>query len=92
MLPTATQCRAARALLDWTQADLAARAGVSPGTIRGFESGRRTLHRATASAIRQALEAAGVALLGPDADGGEGVRRAGPGAGRPGCPLAPPPL
>ena len=56
---TAPQCRAARALLDWTQAELARRAAVSAGTVRGFESSRHVLHRATAAAIRQALEAAG---------------------------------
>ena len=37
---TPAQCRAARALLDWTQDELAERAEVSRGTIRGFESGQ----------------------------------------------------
>ena len=50
---TAPHCRAARALLDWTQADLATAAAVSPGTVRGFEAGHHALHRATAAAIRQ---------------------------------------
>ncbi len=89
---SAPQCRAARALLDWTQAGLAARAGVSPGTVRGFEAGRHALHRATAAAIRQALEAAGVVFLDPGAEGGEGVRRATPPSGPPGCPEGAPPL
>lgn len=70
----AAQCRAARALLDWTQEDLATRAGVAEGTVRGFESGRHNLHRATEAAIRVALEAAGVTLLAADATGGSGVR------------------
>ncbi|MEO3472316.1 helix-turn-helix transcriptional regulator [Roseomonas sp. CAU 1739] len=73
---TPPQCRAARALLDWTQGELARRAAVSPGTVRGFECSRHVLHRATLAAIRQAIEAAGVVLLDPDAAGGEGVRRA----------------
>ena len=73
---TAPQCRAARALLDWTQAELARHAAVSAGTVRGFEASRHVLHRATSAAIRQALEAAGVVFLDPDAAGGEGVRRA----------------
>lgn len=85
---SAPQCRAARALLDWTQAELARRAGVSPGTVRGFEVGRRALHRASAASIRRAFEAEGLVLLDPGQDGGEGVRR-GP---APGCPRAPPPL
>jgi DNA-binding XRE family transcriptional regulator len=89
---TAPQCRAARALLDWTQADLAERAAVSAGTVRGFESNRHALHRATAAAIRQALEAAGIRFLEADAAGGEGVRRACPPLATPGCPEATPPL
>ena len=69
------QCRAARALLGWTQAELAARAEVSPGTVRGFECGRHDPHRATAAALRRALEEAGVAFLDPDEGGGAGVRK-----------------
>lgn len=93
---TAPQCRAARALLDWTQADLATAASVSPGTVRGFEAGRHVLHRATATAIRQALEAVGIVFIDAGPEGGEGVRRAGVPDGAPsaapGCPPAPPPL
>lgn len=89
---SAPQCRAARALLDWTQAGLAERAGVSPGTVRGFEAGRHALHRASAAAIRQALEAGGVVFLDPGAEGGEGVRRAQAPPGPPGCPEDGPPL
>src|SRR3954471_23480116 len=67
------QCRAARALLDWTQEELAERAGVSRSTVRGFENGQHEPHRASAAMIRTALEQAGVVLI--DADGqGEGVR------------------
>ncbi|BDG74257.1 helix-turn-helix domain-containing protein [Roseomonas fluvialis] len=68
------QCRAARALLAWTQDDLAERAQVSRGTIRGFETGQHALQRATAAAIRRALEAGGVALVEADGGGGPGVR------------------
>lgn len=71
---TPEQCRAARALLDWTQDDLAEQAGVSRGTVRGFEGGLHGLQRGTAAAIRGALEAAGVVLLDADAQGGPGVR------------------
>jgi DNA-binding XRE family transcriptional regulator len=71
---SAPQCRAARALLDWTQAGLAQRAAVSPGTVRGFEARRHIPHRASAAAIRQALEAAGIIFLEAGPGGGEGVR------------------
>lgn len=70
---TPEQCRAARALLDWTQADLAERAGVSRSTVRGFENGRHELHRGSAAVIRAALEAAGVVMIDPD-EQGPGVR------------------
>ncbi|QZO02466.1 helix-turn-helix domain-containing protein [Chenggangzhangella methanolivorans] len=36
------QCRAARALLDWTQEELANAANLSLSTVRDFEKGRRT--------------------------------------------------
>jgi transcriptional regulator with XRE-family HTH domain len=71
---TPEQCRAARALLDWTQDDLAARAEVSRSTVRGFEGGQHGLQRAMAAAIRRALELAGVIFLDPNADCGPGVR------------------
>ena len=73
---TPAQCRAARALLDWTQDDLAERAEVSRGTIRGFESGQHALQRSTASAVCRALEAGGVVLVEADRDAGQGVRLA----------------
>ena len=68
------QCRAARALLDWTQDDLAARAEVSRSTVRGFEGGQHDLHRATTAAIRRAFEAAGVIFLEAGLEDGPGVR------------------
>lgn len=77
MAITPAQCRAARALLDWTQDELAERAAVSRGTIRGFESSQHALQRSTASAILRALEAGGVSFVEADRNGGEGVRFAG---------------
>ena len=74
MTLTSGQCRAARALLDWTQDDLAERAEVSRSTVRGFEGGQHELQRSTGAAIRRALEEAGIVILERDGTGGEGVR------------------
>ncbi len=57
------QCRAARALLGWTQSDLAAAASVGVVTIRQFEGGSTVPRRATIAVIRGALEAAGVSFI-----------------------------
>ena len=68
-----SQCRAARGLLDWTQADLARAAAVGIVTVRQFEAGGSEPRAATLTVIRQALEAAGVELI-PSNGGGAGVR------------------
>ncbi|MCA9720082.1 MAG: helix-turn-helix transcriptional regulator [Myxococcales bacterium] len=54
------QCKAARALLGWTQTDLADRARVTQNTITQFESGATSPRRATLAVIQQAFEAAGI--------------------------------
>ncbi|MGE0774351.1 MAG: helix-turn-helix transcriptional regulator [Sphingomonadaceae bacterium] len=75
MLPE--QCRAARGLLNWTQAEMATLAGVSRSTVRDFEGCRHYLHRATEERLIRALEAAGVRLL-PSSAEGPGVRLCSP--------------
>jgi transcriptional regulator with XRE-family HTH domain len=70
---TADQVRAARGLLDWSQGRLADASGVPTRTVMRFE-GRETEPRAsTTSAIRAALELAGVEFI-PENGGGPGVR------------------
>lgn len=69
MLLFPEQCRAARGLLNWTQADLATFAGISRSTVRDFEGGRHQLHRSTEAQIVRTLEAAGIRLLPPDREG-----------------------
>lgn len=59
---TPALCRAARGLLDWSQADLAEHADVSRSTIKDFETGAHELHRATEAQVLRALAAAGVVL------------------------------
>jgi len=57
------QCRAARAWLNWSQEELAAKAQVSSSTLRDFEAGRRLPIANNLSAIRRALEAEGMQFL-----------------------------
>jgi transcriptional regulator with XRE-family HTH domain len=70
---TPAQCRAARGLLDWSQAKLAGAAKVGLSTVKGFEGGRSMPVRHNLAAIRAALEAAGVIFVEENAEG-PGVR------------------
>jgi len=69
------QCRAARALVGLSQADLASAAGVGISTVRDLETERRQVSAEMVAAIRQALERAGLSFI-PDNGGGPGVRLA----------------
>lgn len=57
---TAEQARSARALLQWSQADLAKAADVAVSTIADFEKGQRVPISNNLNAMRGALETAGV--------------------------------
>lgn len=70
---TPSQCRAARALLNMTQTDLASRADVGLSTVVDFEKSRRQVPAETIGKLRKALEAAGVELV-PEDTKGAGVR------------------
>ncbi|WP_029007349.1 helix-turn-helix domain-containing protein [Azospirillum halopraeferens] len=72
--------RAARALLAWSQQDLASAAGVGVSTVADFERGQRTPMPNNAQAIREALEAKGLSFV----DGGVTT------AAKPAAPLAEP--
>lgn len=80
------QVRAARALLAWSQQDLAKAAGVGTSTIADFERGSRTPVANNAQAIRTALEGAGVNFPPGGAVIGPGVQ-AYAGAPAPGAPV-----
>jgi transcriptional regulator with XRE-family HTH domain len=67
------QSRAARALIEWSQEELATNANLSLSTIRDFEKSRRLPHVNNLAAIRRALEAAGVVFIAENGDG-PGVR------------------
>jgi transcriptional regulator with XRE-family HTH domain len=74
-LITILQIKAARALLGWSQADLAHRSGVSEPTIARLESAEGELggREGTGEKIRRAIESAGIEFI--DENGtGEGVR------------------
>ena len=73
LMITAEQCRAARGLLDWAQADLAEKAGVGVVTVRQFEAGSHDARRATLQVIKHAFELAGVEFIDENG-GGPGVR------------------
>ena len=60
---TPALCRAARGFLDWTQADLADRSGISRSTIRDYEGNRHDVHRATEAQMRLAFEDHGVVFI-----------------------------
>ena len=66
---TSAQCRAARGLLDWTQQELADRAGVGIVTVRQVEAGLTEPRRATLEVIKRALEAAGVEFIHENGSG-----------------------
>ena len=67
------QSRAARAFLQWSQAELEKKTGVCIRTIRNFEGEVRQPHEHTLAAIWKAFASHGVEFL-PQNRGGEGVR------------------
>lgn len=63
------QCQQARALLNWTPADLARAAGVSVITVRNFEAGKVGSGRLAARVMKRALEGAGIRFPAGEAEG-----------------------
>jgi len=74
-LVTVRQIKAARALLGWSQSELAEQSGVSEPTIARLESADGQLggREATGERIRATIEAAGVEFIDENG-GGLGVR------------------
>lgn len=71
---SAAQCRAARALVDWSRDQLAAASQTEADVIKQFEHKFLEPDEPTKLRIRVALEAAGAVFI-PEAGGaGEGVR------------------
>jgi len=74
---TARQIRAARALLNWSQQQLADKAIISLNAVRRLEGGEVDSRLSTITAVQKALAKAGVEFLSAG-DKGEGVRLAKP--------------
>lgn len=71
-----SQIKAARAMLGWTQVQLARAAGISEMSIKKIERGETDPRVSTLTAIQTALESSGVVFLneGDTVPGGPGVR------------------
>ena len=73
-MATVEQLRAARALLGWSQTELASRAGLSLPTVKRVEGGfGPNVSDEARSKLQQALEAAGLEFL-EENGAGQGVR------------------
>lgn len=75
---TPAQCRAGRALLDWSQAQLSEASGVGIVTVRQYEAGSGLPRSATVEVLMNTLERGGVEFLA-GRGGGPGVRLKQPG-------------
>ncbi len=69
MTITTAQIRGARGLLDWSQAELSRRTGISTTSIGNIESGHTQARESTLAIIRTAFERGGIDFMGT-----EGVR------------------
>ncbi|SIT53136.1 XRE family transcriptional regulator (modular protein) [Mesorhizobium prunaredense] len=70
---SSAQCRAGRALIGWSQDQLAMASKVAKATIANFEAGKRAPYDRTLLDLQAALETAGVEFI-PENGGGAGVR------------------
>lgn len=71
------QIRAGRALLDWSQEELAKAAEVALTSVRDLENQKRAADSGTAAAVRLTLENEGIEFLPGTAHSGPGVRLVG---------------
>jgi DNA-binding XRE family transcriptional regulator len=67
-------CRAGRALLNWSQAELAAKAGIGLGTLQNVESGyTTTTNQTNIAAIKRGLESGGLIFRADGIDSADAV-------------------
>lgn len=67
------QCRAARAVLNWTQETLSKKAGVGQSTIKDFEKCERSPILNNRTAIERAFQDAGIEFLFSASGEAEGI-------------------
>lgn len=70
---TPEQCRAARALLNWSATTLGKKVNVGRNVVSRFENGSPNTRHGTVVAMQKVMEAAGVVFI-PENGGGPGVR------------------
>lgn len=70
---SAAQCRAARALIEISQDDLATESGVSKATITDFERGLRTPQKRTLRTLLATFESLGIVFHRDEVQGLMGV-------------------
>jgi transcriptional regulator with XRE-family HTH domain len=70
---TPSQCRGARAMLSWSQDQLAEAAKMAKATIANFETGRRVPYDRTLAELRRTLEVVGAQFVDENGSG-PGVR------------------
>ena len=68
------QCRAARALVDWSIDRLSDASGVSGENITAFENGSRKIEPLSVGALQTALEQGGTQFMAEGKTRGAGVR------------------
>ena len=66
---TGRQVQAARALLGWSQQDLADKAIISRSAVNRLEMGKVDPRTSTVEKVRRALESAGIEFLYDDSEG-----------------------
>ncbi len=74
---TPEQCRAGRALIGWSVADLASKVGLDERLIDDFEAGRNDPASGTIEVLRSGLMTAGVVFTGGETVGVRLGRRSG---------------
>ena len=66
---TPKQSKAGRAMLEWSQTELARAAGLGLSTVLDFERGHREVSTESVAKMQKAMEAAGIRFLGGEEPG-----------------------